>query len=145
MSTRFKDPAVKAALRERGSGTDRWLREVVFPQALLLAAQERYTAQRVRLGKDWVGGRQRPVVPMSLAWPNAVRWLKQRARRLAAEQILHSALYVRHSRKEVELLRHLRAQVPFAAIAEHMDISPSTLRTMRSRLQAKFRKRGKVQ
>jgi hypothetical protein len=50
MSTHFKEPRIKVALRAEAkarrqagqSGVDRWLREEVFPQALLLAAAERY-------------------------------------------------------------------------------------------------------
>jgi len=141
MSTRFKNPAVVAALRAH-RGTDRWLREEVFPHALLLAAAERWKAQPIRLGKRWVGGGRRPVVPMSLAWPNAIRWLKQRARRIAEETILEAAPRVRLSARERELVRHLQASAPLHAAAEEMGIDPSTVRTMAQRL---VRKRGKVQ
>lgn len=160
MSTRFKEPRIKAALtaearaRRQGgqSGVDRWLREDVFPKALLLAAAERYKAQPIRLGKDWVGGRRQPVVPMELAWTNTIRWLKQRARRLAEEIILESAPQVRHSPGERELLKHLQAGLGAPGAAEQMGVSTSTTRTMLQRLRTKVlresnrvRERKKVQ
>ncbi len=144
MSTRFKDPRVVAAIREHRS-PDRWLREQVFPEALWLAAAERYKAQPIRLGKHWVGGRRQPVIPLELAWPNAIRWLRQRARRLAEEIILDEAPRVRLSPRERDLFRHLQATAASPstrAAAEALGIDRSTIRTMRQRL---FRKGGKVQ
>ena len=141
MSTRFKNPAIVEALCTR-RGADRWLREEVFPQALLLAAAERYTARPIRLGKRWVSGSRRPVVPMHLAWPNAVRWLKQHARRFAEEIILEAAPRVRLSARERELVRHLQTHALLSGAAEEMGIDPSTARTMAHRL---VRKRAKVQ
>jgi hypothetical protein len=143
MSTRFKNPEVVAALCQR-RGADRWLHEEVFPQALLLAAAERHKAQRIRLGKRWVNGSHRPVVPMQLGWPNTVRWLKQHARRLAEEIILEAAPRVRRlSPRERELVLHLQTRaMPLSVVAEEMGIDPSTLRTMAHRL---VRKGAKVQ
>jgi DNA-binding CsgD family transcriptional regulator len=146
MSTRFANPAVRHELAGR-AGARQWLREIVFPAALLEAAGERFTERRIRLGKRWVkdaGGRRvAKVQPMQLSVTAARRWLIQRARTLAEESIIGSsrsaaaALRRRPSKREEELQRLLVAGTSRADAALKMQLDRSTIDNRARRLRSK--------
>ncbi len=144
ISTHFRNPHVVAALAKRGGGTDRWLREHIFPEALLLAAAEfrRNHPTRIRLGRWWLKSAQ-PMGPMELTARQIRHWVRQRARAIAEAIILERASSAwgtrarRLSPRERELVRLLVQDSSRAAAARRLNVKPSTLRNMLRRVRLK--------
>jgi DNA-binding CsgD family transcriptional regulator len=101
LSCRFADPRADRQVRElvKVQGRARihgYIRDQIFPTALLLAAVEARRPREIRLGRDWAKTHRGHVIrtaPIKGLPISALKaWLRQEAKRIAAEDIRNGAL-----------------------------------------------------
>jgi hypothetical protein len=99
-SAKFRDPAAARVIREERANrgrpaAQRWLREQVFPEAIMLVFAHLNEPRYMKLGSKWVLSRRIPMDPENaLTSSDFRRWFRQEVRN-SAEAILLERSYPR--------------------------------------------------